>query len=262
MTWVKVNVLLRDILPKLSPTELRILLALGLRVDGDRQCKPSLKLLAEEARTTERNVVIASRNLENTGLITVQRGGGRHNPNKYTLRYFAYGQADIDDEKDEILNREMENREIENREKIQGKNTVFPEGVEEEPYKKNQYKKNQYKKNQYVSSFSSSKMEAEIKLDGDKVISAQDLWSDTLVKLREHLTPSNYASWFENTQGLGFENNTFYVKTTNIFVAEAIQHRFTVLIGKMLREITGKPLRLKSISSGEIEYIRSEGYEG
>ena len=246
------DVRLREILPKLSVTELRLLLALGLRVNGDRQCWPSLKLLAEEARTTERNVVIASHNLENTGLITVQRGGGRGHTNIYTVRYFKFGIPDGDDEKDEVQYRETEYREIENREIIQQKNTVFPEGVEEET-KKNNQKKNK----QSSSSFDYSSKDDELKpidteltLEGDKVISAQDLWAATIVRLSEHLTPSNYTSWFENTKGLGFENNTFYVRATNILVTEVMQRRFKVLIEKMLEEITGKSLRLKSVSLG------------
>ena len=96
-TFIKVSARLRDRLKELNDTELRLLLALGLRVNAERQCWPTLTLLAQECLRSERQIQRAIGQLLAKNFIWVgRRAGGRGKANIYTLNgYFAFGSQPI-----------------------------------------------------------------------------------------------------------------------------------------------------------------------
>lgn len=92
-TFVKVGVSLRERLKELNDTECRVLFALGLRINEERQCWPTKSILAQECARSERQVQRSIGNLITKNFVWVgRRAGGRGKPNIYTLNgYFAYG---------------------------------------------------------------------------------------------------------------------------------------------------------------------------
>lgn len=95
--FVKVGVSLRHRVRDLANTELRVLLALGLRINKERQCWPAISVLAEECRCSERQVQRAITSLLANNFIWIgRRAGGRSKFNIYTLNgYFAYGSEPV-----------------------------------------------------------------------------------------------------------------------------------------------------------------------
>jgi len=95
--FVKVSTSLRDRLKELNDTELRLLFALGLRINEERECWPTLNVLAEECYRSERQIQRAITRLLAKNFIWVgRRAGGRGRPNIYTLNgYFTYGSQPI-----------------------------------------------------------------------------------------------------------------------------------------------------------------------
>lgn len=91
--YVKVGVSLRDRAKELNDTELRVLLALGLRIDQERQCWPAVSVLVDECVKSERMIRYALAKLIKKGFINIgRRAGGRSKTSIYTLNgYFAYG---------------------------------------------------------------------------------------------------------------------------------------------------------------------------
>jgi hypothetical protein len=118
--YVKIGVLLRDRIRELSDTDLRVLLALGLRINNERQCWPAMSDIAAECGRTECMVQYSIKNLIDNGFLHVgRRVGGRGKANVYTLNgYFAYGaetvqlispfMADSEVQKGEISNKKGE----------------------------------------------------------------------------------------------------------------------------------------------------------
>jgi hypothetical protein len=93
LTFVKVGVDLRNRIKELSDTELRVLVALGLRIDEERKCWPSIGSLESECSRSERMIRYAINGLIEKGFVFIgRRIGGRGHPTVYTLNgYFAYG---------------------------------------------------------------------------------------------------------------------------------------------------------------------------
>jgi hypothetical protein len=96
-TYVKVGVSLRDRIKELNDTELRVLVALGLRINKERECWPAVGVLMEECNRSKRMVQYAVTRLIEKGFINVgRRVGGRGKVNVYTLNgYFAYGSETV-----------------------------------------------------------------------------------------------------------------------------------------------------------------------
>jgi hypothetical protein len=97
LAFVKVGVCLRDRIKELSDTELRVLVALGLRINNERRCWPGMKVLMEECSRSERMIQYALNGLYQKGFVHIgQRVGGRGKPAVYTLNgYFAYGEERV-----------------------------------------------------------------------------------------------------------------------------------------------------------------------
>ena len=95
--FVKVSTSLRDRLKELNDTELRVLFALGLRINEERQCWPTKGVLATECLRSERQVQRAIGKLLAKNFVWLgRRAGGRGRPNIYTLNgYFAYGSQPV-----------------------------------------------------------------------------------------------------------------------------------------------------------------------
>lgn len=96
-TYVKVGVSLRDRIKELNDTELRVLVALGLRINEERECWPAVDVLMAECNRSRRMVQYAVTRLIEKGFINVgRRVGGRGKVNVYTLNgYFAYGNETV-----------------------------------------------------------------------------------------------------------------------------------------------------------------------
>jgi hypothetical protein len=95
--YVKVGACLRDRIKELSDTELRVLVALGLRINEERKCWPGMKVLTEECSRSERMIQYALNGLYQKRFIHIgQRVGGRGKPTVYTLNgYFAFGEETV-----------------------------------------------------------------------------------------------------------------------------------------------------------------------
>lgn len=91
--FVKLGIHLRERLPELNLVERAVLLSLGLRINEERQCWPSIATLAAELGRDERSIQRAITSLIAKSFVMVgRRAGGRGRTNLYTLNgYFAYG---------------------------------------------------------------------------------------------------------------------------------------------------------------------------
>jgi hypothetical protein len=69
----------------LSQSQTLVALALADHADDNGECWPSIDRIATKARLQRRSTQVIIRHLEELGLITVQRGGGRYQTNRYTF---------------------------------------------------------------------------------------------------------------------------------------------------------------------------------
>ena len=75
-------------LAKLSPSELKVLISLALRMDENRQTYPSIERLAYDTGYSQRQVIRTLQKLEKRGLISKERRRGqaqRFDKNLYTV---------------------------------------------------------------------------------------------------------------------------------------------------------------------------------
>lgn len=93
MPHVKLDTSFRDLLRTLSNNELRVLLILGLHINGDSMAWPSVGRIAEETALGTRTVQRTIKRLQRMGLVAVGcQVGGRGRAAEYVVtNYFVYG---------------------------------------------------------------------------------------------------------------------------------------------------------------------------
>lgn len=70
---------------KQQGSALLVLLAIADFADDDGYCYPSVERLAHKSRMSVRNVRYILRQLEESGELVIERGGGRHRTNRYRV---------------------------------------------------------------------------------------------------------------------------------------------------------------------------------
>ncbi|MFQ5866725.1 MAG: chromosomal replication initiator protein DnaA [bacterium] len=70
------------------------------------------------------------------------------------------------------------------------------------------------------------------------VLSAEQLWSEILNKLKEEMAKDSYELWFKPTRAISFEDNLLTVRVPNRFFSKCLQERHKGKIEELLRAIT------------------------
>jgi len=75
--------------------------------------------------------------------------------------------------------------------------------------------------------------------------SAQQIWEAALGELQIQVSKSNYRTWLEKTEGLGYQDKQFVIGVPNTFVAEYLDQKQRSLIEKTLIGVTGRNLQVR-----------------
>jgi len=87
--------------------------------------------------------------------------------------------------------------------------------------------------------------------------SAHEIWEAALGELEVQVTKSNYRTWLEKTEGLGYQGNQFVVGVPNAFVAEYLDQNQRSLIEKTLIGLTHPDIKVVfRISPDKITAVR------
>ena len=73
----------------------------------------------------------------------------------------------------------------------------------------------------------------------------KDIWRNALGKLQLQVSKANYATWLDDSQGLGCQDGTFVVGVPNVFVAEWLSKRLYPLVRKTLADILGRDIDVR-----------------
>lgn len=69
------------------------------------------------------------------------------------------------------------------------------------------------------------------------------VWRQALVSIKDQVSKPNYQTWFNDTQGVGFEDGIFYIFTPSNHVAEYFRKYQTGLVEKILEDVLGAPVK-------------------
>ena len=74
---------------------------------------------------------------------------------------------------------------------------------------------------------------------------AQEIWETALGELQVEVNKANYYTWFEKTNGMHFQNDSFTIGVPNTFVAEYLERNQRSLIEKVLTGILHTDIKLE-----------------
>lgn len=73
----------------------------------------------------------------------------------------------------------------------------------------------------------------------------QYIWQETLVHLKEQISPSNFKTWFASTAPVSFAGDTFVVSAKNEFTADHLNKTMRGLIEGVLTGIVGRQVKFE-----------------
>src|SRR3954451_17562354 len=94
-----------------------------------------------------------------------------------------------------------------------------------------------------LAHFGGSSKGAGTSVERQTELTAEALWDDVSVRLREALNDQTYTTWFGEVDGASLENGLFTVAVPNDFTREWIEGHFLDLIRAAVRDAGGKELR-------------------
>jgi len=71
------------------------------------------------------------------------------------------------------------------------------------------------------------------------------IWQETLVHLKEEISPSNFRTWLAETAPTSFDGTIFLVSAQNEFVAKYLNNNMSTLIEKVLTGIVGRQVKFE-----------------
>src|SRR4051795_8427813 len=95
-----------------------------------------------------------------------------------------------------------------------------------------------------LAHFGGSSKGAGTSVERQTELTAEALWDDVSVRLREALNDQTYTTWFGEVDGASLENGLFTVAVPNDFTREWIEGHFLDLIRAAVRDAGGKELRV------------------
>src|SRR3954470_3361544 len=95
-----------------------------------------------------------------------------------------------------------------------------------------------------LAHFGGSSKGAGTSVERQTELTAETLWDDVSVRLREALNDQTYTTWFGEVDGASLENGLFTVAVPNDFTREWIEGHFLDLIRAAVRDAGGKELRV------------------
>jgi chromosomal replication initiator protein len=81
-------------------------------------------------------------------------------------------------------------------------------------------------------------------VDGQQLLTAEDLWTEVSERLRAALNDKTYSTWFSETEGVDLSDESFVVAVPNDFTREWIEGHFLGLIDAAVRDATGEERRI------------------
>ena len=82
-------------------------------------------------------------------------------------------------------------------------------------------------------------------MEGQIELTAEDLWNDVSVRLREALNDTTYSTWFGEVGGAELDDDTFAVAVPNDFTREWIEGHFLDLIRAAVKDAGGSDRRVQ-----------------
>jgi len=76
------------------------------------------------------------------------------------------------------------------------------------------------------------------------------IWQETLVHLKEKMTPANFKTWLAETAPTSFDGTLFLVSAKSEFAAEHLNKTMRMLIEGVLTSIVGSQVKFKCHSGG------------
>ena len=73
----------------------------------------------------------------------------------------------------------------------------------------------------------------------------QYIWQETLVHLKEKISPSNFKAWLASTVPVSFDGDTFVVSAKNKFKADYLNENMSSMIEGVLSSIVGRRVKFK-----------------
>jgi len=78
----------------------------------------------------------------------------------------------------------------------------------------------------------------------------QYIWQETLVHLKEKVSPANFKTWLASTVPTSFDGTLFLVRAQHEYIAEHLNKNMDGLIEKVLSSIVGSQVKFKCHSGG------------
>ena len=82
-------------------------------------------------------------------------------------------------------------------------------------------------------------------MEGQIELTAEDLWNDVSVRLREALNDTTYSTWFGEVGGAELDGDTFAIAVPNDFTREWIEGHFLDLIRAAVKDAGGADRRVQ-----------------
>src|SRR6266568_4185563 len=82
-------------------------------------------------------------------------------------------------------------------------------------------------------------------------VNAKQIWQTTIERLQTKVQPAVFATWFQGTAALTFEDGIFTVRVPTTFARAHLEGRFLDLIHGVLVEVAGGSLEVHFVVAKE-----------